>query len=997
MATTDNALLSRNIYDAIPTILRDPRAIQRLMVNTVEAVSNGEFRVIDPTSPFVLMMEMTAQLASAGVAESDALNRRQYPTAATTVDDLLYHMSDYSMLGVYATPANGTPIIVLNLDSVRTRAVATSNPDVSMIVIPKHTSITIGGTYTFTMQYPVEIIVMAHGGVNVRYNMDEISPIYAAETMPLKTATFVKNGKEWMAINIPMKQMALDSHVLQVNSASGTSRSFDIVDKFCYIRAYTKSTDATVWTEIKVCMNKEIFDPKVASVVATVLGSTVEVSIPQIYYTNKIISDSVRIDIYSTKGSLDIDLSNYTTAAYSAVWKDYDTVNTSAYSKVLDDFNGITVASQQYVTGGSDAMSLAELRKRVVQMSSADYGYAITPNQVQQLLSVNGYDLVTSIDDITNRQFLATRLLPAPSAALSSDDGTTTTDTSALTVTGIGVDVRTLQTPLSAFDLNRYAYVNGQRITLTPNILYRLQADALEIVPNETVDAIKLLGQTQPESAANTVNSDTFLYTPFYTVLHTQSDDFTAHFYNLDTPSILANYSKVFNSSAQISVTCTGYDIAAVNDNGYLLKVRFTGDAAWKKMPAARMYAQLTIADGTNRTWWNGTLDNVIDSNGLVTGDAVFSFNIDTNYDIDAKDRLILGTDKVPVDLTSTFSVVITLKNHFPTGATYGTIDTINNPGLFTDYDSSAVYLGLAEEALQINLGDALTDLWTACRSIVDPDSYQKYTSVVYATYTEPVYQRDTGGNLVLVKDPTTEKWVPSILHKVGDIVYNGNEPVVLHNVGDTVLDADQNPIIVGGDAAIIRHISMTLFDGRYYFATDSQTKSYITSIMEKIVAWVTVDIPIIQKQLIDDSELYFHPKTTTGYMEVIIGDNETASVRADQNLRVTYYLTKANYDNAELRKYITDYTPTVLKTALENRTVSVDSIVEALRAAMADDVLSVTVTGFVDDAYQIITLTNDSMLPSVGKELVALSSKELRVTDSVTVEFVKHNSTLTS
>lgn len=996
MATTDNALLSRNIYGAIPTILRDPRAIQRLMVNTVEAVSNGEFRIIDPTSPFVLMMEMTAQLAAAGVAESDALNRRQYPTAATTVDDLLYHMSDYSMLGVYATPANGTPIIVLNLDSVRARAIPTTNPDVSMIIIPKHTSITVGGTYTFTMQYPIEIIVMSHGGVNVRYNLDEISPIYAAETMPLQTATFVKNGKEWMAINIPMKQMAIDSHVMQVNSASGTARSFTLSDKFCYIRAYHKSTDALVWTEIDVCMNKEIFDPKVASVVATVLGGTVEVSIPQIYITNQIISDSVRVDIYTTKGKLDVDLSNYTTAAYAATWRDYDNVNTSAYSKVLDDFNGITVASQKYVSGGSDAMTLSELRKRVVQMSSADYGYAITPNQVQQLLNVNGYDLVTSIDDITNRQFLATRLLPPPAANTNTDDSSVT-DTTAITVTGIGVDVRTLQTPLSAFDLNRYAYINGQRITLTPNMLYRLEADALVVVPNETVDAIKLLGQTQPEALANTVNADTFLYTPFYTVLHTQSDNFTAHFYNLDTPKVLANYSKVFNSSAQISVTCTGYDIAAVNDNGYLLKVRFSGDAAWKKMPASRMYAQLTIADGTNRTWWNGTLDTPTDANGLLSGDAVFSFNIDTKYDIDANDKLILGTDKVPVDLTSTFSVVITLKNHFPTGATYGTIDSINNPGMFSDYDSNAIYLGLAEEALQINLGDALTDLWTACRSIVDPDSYQKYTEIVYATYTEPVYNRDAGGNLMLVKDPDTGRWLPSIAHKVGDRVYVNNEPVILHNVGDTVLDENQNPVIVGGDAAIIRHISMTLFDGRYYFATDSQTKSYITSIIEKIVAWVTVDIPIVQKQLIDGSRLYFHPKTTAGYMDVIIGDNETASVRADQNLRVTYYLSKANYDNTELRKYITDYTPSVLKTALENRTVSVDSIVEALRTAMADDILSVTVTGFVDDAYQIITLTNDSMLPSVGKELVALSSKELRVTDSVTVEFVKHNSTLTS
>ena len=52
---------------------------------------------------------------------------------------------------------------------------------------------------------------------------------------------------------------------------------------------------------------------------------------------------------------------------------------------------------------------------------------------------------------------------------------------------------------------------------------------------------------------------------------------------------------------------------------------------------------------------------------------------------------------------------------------------------------------------------------------------------------------------------------------------------------------------------------------------------------------------------------------------------------------------------------------------------------------------------GFVDDRFQIVTLTDDSMLPSIGKRLVALPSKELRVEDAITVDILKHVDSLST
>lgn len=994
--TSADAIQQRRIFDAIPTIIRDPRTVQRLMVNTVQSLTNGEVRIIDPTSPFVLMMEMTAQLAAASVSENDALHRRQYASAATDIEDIYYHVADVDMLGIYAQPAMGTIIVLLNADTIRARAVATSNPDIRKIIIPKHTEFQVGD-YKFTMQYPVEITVMNHGGITIRYNTAQTSPLYNASTAPINSITYTREGREWIGINIPVKQMAIARRVIDVNAATGASRKFQFTDNFFYCRAYHKNESETTWTEIGVVLNKEIYDPRKPSVAIRVLSSEVEVNIPLVYITNGLIRDSVRLDIYTTKGPLELDLSTYDTSAFSANFTDNDSSVVSVYSKVLDNFDGIAVSAQKVVTGGASPMTLGELRNRTTRMSASDYGYAITPDQVETLLNTNGYDLVSNIDDITNRQFLATRLLPAPvSKTLDETIGGTNQELQAqnaqLTVTGIGSDVRLLSTTVNALELNRHVYVNNRRTTITPRVLYRVQQDLLSIVDSAEVDDILTIGETRPETVANLVTNANYLYTPFYTVLDIQSDDFTTRVYNLDTPAVTSSYTHLANEASLIGLECTGYQILAVPGAGYQLRVRFQGDSVFKALTSDRLSIQLTVADGTNRTWWNGILETPVNDDGTLTTDPIWLFNIDTDYDVDPDDRLIVSASKVPVDLTTTFQCVVVVKDHMPDGATYTEIDDIVNVGMLPNYVAGSKYLGIINESLDIHLGDALTHLWRLNRSVVDPDTYKRYEQDVLAYYETTEYKRDINNRIEFTIDPTTSKPVPVVLHVKGDPVLDEDgQQVIRFHKGDVMIGEDGKPEIKGGERAILRHIDMTLFDGRYYFATDPLTLAYLNDVMSRLVAWVTVDIPNIKQQLIDRSLLYFHPKTTTGKMTVITGENETATVNADQILTVTYYVSKANYDNAELRKYITEYTPRILKEAIEHRTVSVDSIVDAVREALGDDILSVTIRGFVDDMFQIVTLTDDSMLPSIGKRLVALPSKELRVEDAITVDILKH------
>lgn len=1003
MATNSNTttmVSMQNVKDAIPSIIRDPRRVQRMQLNMVESIYNGELRVSDPTSPFALMTEMTAQLASACVNEADTLNRRQYESVAVTADDIYYHISDYEMYGIFANPASGTMVVLLSVDSIRAKAATTDNPNIRKIIIPKHSEFKVADYY-FTMQYPIVITVMSHGGITARYDTTEHSPLYAAESMPLKVATFNRNGGDWLALNIPLLQFQINKKTISIDSVSDTRRTFEYNDKFSFIRAYQRTDDNSSWQEISVALNKVVHNPRVPTVVARVLTSSVEISIPQIYFTDGLIKSNIRVDIYTTKGNINLDLSNYDQSSFSVDWRDFDDPATSKYFKMLPSFEGISVMAQPTVSGGSDPITLGDLRKRVTQKAASDYGYAITPEQVNEVFRVNGYDLVNNIDDVTDRQFLATRLMPAPVSKTTNESiGGTAQQEQAekarLTVTGVGADLRILQTTLNQLSRNSSIFQNNRRMTVTPRVLYRLDSGDLKIVDPQVVTDLLNTAASNPEAVANHVNVSSYLFSPYYMVLNAQPEEFSAKFYDLDNPEITASYNEAHNESTLISVEMDAHQIVVVPGVGYRILIRLKGDSVWKRLPIDRIAIQLTTADGTNRVWWEGKFEGVTNNQGIIQGDAIWSFIVDTRYDVDATEKIILSGQKVAVPLENKFSVLVMVKDHLPDGFQYTDIDDLTNPGLLSNYDPAASYLGIINETLNVILGYHLDALWSSTRSTLDPRTFATYDEDVYRTYTETTYKREPDGSLVIDVDPNTG--VPSAVveHAAGDFVLDElGQKIVKYPAGSTMLDALGKPVIIGGDREILRFISMVLFDGRYYFANDQLTTEYTRDVFTTLTGWVTNDIPRIKRTLIDETSIHFQPKTTSGFIEVISEDAGTIQARADQELQVTYYVTKANYDNAELRKYITEYTPRILKEALENRTVSVDGIVDYIKSKLGDDVLSVKVDGFMDGKYQIVTLTNNSMLPSIGKRLVVLSSKELRVEDAVTVQILKHRETL--
>jgi hypothetical protein len=1010
---------STQLAQKVAELRANPIAIKRMLLGTLENLTDNEVIIIDPTNPFVFLMEASVSMASATMLDGEALTRQQYPSLAQTENDLYYHMSDADYLNRFYSPARTTFTVLLSLDEIKSKAVDMGN-DMRKLTIPKHTEF-LAADMTFTMQYPIDIIVMPSGAVNVRYDAAMPSPLYLLTSTTPDWGIGSIRGTKFLRLTIPVQQMLISSQMAQLNNLTGFSRSFTFSDKFYYARAFTKNAIDSDWKEIATTHTEQVYDQTTPTVALKVLDQELSVHVPQIYFNNGLIKDSLRIDIYTTKGALDFSLTNYTYTSFGARWLDHDYSTDNEFSKALQTFAGIAIFSESTVTGGSNGVSFTELRDRVVKRAIKNPDVPITPAQLANNLAVLGYDLVQQLDNVTDRYYLATRSLPAP--------------TNGSTVTGAGCAVQTLQTTITALTTHSSSVTdNNGRVTIKPNTLYKSDSGVLSVVSQAVIDAMVANG---PESLAQSVNDGSYYYSPFYYVLDTSQEEFQTRAYRFDKPKVVSKFFWQENTTLQMDASTKDY-VLLVNDSipggkGFVLVIEVAAGEVFKSFPLDQVFVQLSyVPPGAyGRIHINGELVSPIDptTEKPVDDRYIYHFALDSNYDVDVEHKLVLEPYGTSMNLTTEFDLVYIVKDHLPPGALLSAIDDIMDDTILPNYDPSAPYRAYLQEKIGLKFGDYLEHLWTRSRTVVEETKYLTYSNDVKAYYTSVVLLRDSTGNIVFDYDSNTEQLTYTVLYNIGDPVltatgdaawrtaklatpsldfttwWNGltaglrdSYHAVAHRTGENILDQYGKPQPVNGQRGLKRQTDLFLIDGKYYFATNDSTTTYRDEVTDLITSWVTTDIDTISGRLLERTKLFFYPKTTVGTFTAIVGDGRVVQVSADQHFVVQYYMMREKYDNADLKAQIERKTAEVLPAAMTGTTIAVSSMVAMLSAAIGDDVISIDVYSNVFGTsesgvvrYPAITLTDQSMRPSVGKRLLALSNQTIVVQDSVTVEFVPH------
>lgn len=959
------------LKEEITALRYNPAAIQRKSLELLEQMSNGEIDVVDPTNPFVFLLESSAVNASAAMVFSEALTRQQYKSMALTEDELYLHMSDEDYIGRFSSPSRTTFTVLLNKAEVFTRAVPSDVTGVRKIVIPRNTEFVISD-YTFTMEYPIELRVSSHGGLQIVYDVTKPSPLQVVESNILDWQIIKLQGEEYIQISIPVNQFKLVSHTAQLSLAAGYSKTFTLDDDFYYCRVY-RAIGNGEWEEIKTTHTDQVYDPFTPTVVLRVYENQLKVSVPHIYISNKLLDKELRIDIYTTKGPLDLILDNYEIGAFTASWRDLDKTDNGKYVAPLGVFTNMAVFSTAVVSGGAKGLTFDELRNRVINGAIGSPTLPITAAQFESTLSNKGYTAIKDVDNVTNRIYLASRHIPK---------GRNTK-----TISGPSCMVGTLQSTFNKMVQQLGVIDNNERITITPKALFKHDNTVLSLLPQHELDRINsLVGDIKVKE----INENDLLYTPFYYVLDSTNQKFAARAYRLDSPKIASRQFIQENPSIGLYIT-TDTSVVEKTDTGYKLTITTKSGDIIKGLDDARIEAQLSFRPKNERrdVYLNGVIVNNID------GERVIEFDLGSDFDIDSEHGLFIKNFSMfeneersfKSQLEENFNLVYYVNGYDTTGIEVSTLNYLGADFLLTDNS-----IGITHEKIGIHFGDYLDGLWNNSRSTVSSNIYRKYETDVPAFYETNIYERDpVTGNIVITVNGLGELEY-QILHNAGDPILDaeGNQ-VLKHKAGDVMLDVNNQPII-DDERDILVEIDTFLVDGKYYFSTIEGDIAYKKELPDMIVSWVKEDIASFKLWALEQTDIYLYPQRTKGKAQALVREGERKNIDLEQKFKVTFYLEKEKYDDPFVRNVLMDITTNTLNDALQKKRISINEMVSKLTAAIGEDAIAISLSGLGgEEEFATLTLLNESERCSIKKRLEFSMDGKLQVVDDIDFVFLRH------
>jgi hypothetical protein len=950
----------------------NPAGIQQSMIAGLREITDGRINIVDPTNPVVFQLECSAMCAAAAISESRVLTRQQYASAAQTADELYLHMSDKDFVDRFAIPSTVDFMFFFRKDELLNKMVQDADDaSIRKIIIPRDSFIEVADM-TFGLQYPIVMRQMAHGGLQIVYDVEQVSPLQNLSTNRIDYLIRKDDtGTEYVSFTITLQQFSIQSLSEVITKGQPFEQTFTVVDQYYYTRVWIDNADGT-FTELVTTHTDDVYDPLTPTATLRLAGDQLTIKIPQVYVNTGLVAKSVRMDVYQTKGPLDINMSNYSENQLKMSFRGLNPAEENIYSAPMSALQVLLIHAPGYTTGGRNEMTFEELRKRVITNSVGNPSVPITPAQIEAVLERNGYKIVKNIDQITNRAYLATSPMPDP------------VNTDLITAAAAGIS--TWPARLTDVVLLDTVTDNGPLITVHPSTLYRWKNGVVEAVPSNEVAFLKALPSDQ---LANAVNTDNFLYSPFTYVLDTEGNEFNLRPYYLDSPAVTGRTFVAENDSTGLQVSTD--TIQVVRDaTGYKLRLYVKSSEAYKALADSQVKIQLAYTPRGEATYAYLLGTQV----GLTTdSERIFEFDLSMNDAINSshelnmtKFQMFTTADRVTtLPLDTEFDIL-----HSTNSATPPQWQTSEIDALLGRFQLPVNSRAMTHEKVRVQFGNYLEHLWARSRTIVSANVYEKWAVDVPATYENDVYAVDPETGLEFMVVGGTLEW--DKLHAAGDpILDNEGEPVLKHKAGDVKLDAYGNPIVIR-TRELLRHMSFFLVEGSYYFATNQVTTDYRQKLVETVVRRLINDMEGFDRSLLERTNIYYYPTTTTGSVEVMYNNGLVSSIQAGQGFEITLYAGESVYSNTELRDAIQKKTIRTLSTQLANRRVAISDIVDALRSQYGNDIMGVDVSKLGGAAQlAIVTMVDDSKRLALRKRLVSRNDATLALEEDVTFTWVLH------
>ncbi len=972
-----------NVVKDITPYLHNPSAIAMKVMNiAADARLEHPVDILDPNNPLVFSIENSIMLAHASITNHEQTLRKVYPIMATTYEELYPHMADKDFIDRFAQPATETFQFMIGADELRNMAMPPDSKDTRRLIIPRDSSITVNGV-TFTMQYPIELRVHPHNGIQVIYQTDKLSPIRMLESNVLKYGTKklpLNGGRlvEQLIFEVPMMQYNITSIGDTVNSGSSFKQRYAFTDQFYYARTFVRKNN--VWVELETTHAETPINPLKPMVQYKVLeDNRLQVQVPDLYIRNNNISGDIRTDIYTTKGKISLDLSAWKTDEFKFKMADYNNETPESFYSPIRSISNMTVWSSNVCEGGRDELSFLKLRDRVIDNA---IGTRVPPASHKQLASENnnyGYDTSLSIDYVTDRKFKISKgMYPSTLPEVSTPIGT---------LNGI------LETSPEELANLSSVYDNGKRMTLSPDTLYRYENGDIRLMELSIPEFKRL----DLNTIVNTANNSTLLFTPFHYVLDINNDVIEMRPYYLSKGDVSDKQFHEVNTTLNLDVGIGSYSIEQTS-YGYKLLIQTRSGEVYKSLDDSKVHAQMSF---TPRGYSNdyAYVDGTLLGWNTEEDERIWEFQIHCNYDIDKNDDLIVNnftlfgghSTDIPMMLMQRANILFGVTNYNPAGYKASDLDKIYQS------DNSSMK-AIIHESLMVNLGHSAHGLWSNARYVTGSMIYRRYEEDVLDYYDVDIKKRNadntfaytvdtSSGKPVIVweyehrkGDPVMINGVHKVKHKAGTVVYNGNEP------------------IIDKPRSIRYRLELLTLDAKYRLSERPETVNYLDIVIRSIRESIVNDVPILQTPLYDQSELFFYPKSTMGNIRVLMADGQTCLIDSAQVLNFKAYVTDAARRDSDLLERIKNIITNVVNEEFTTKrmistTEIVDNIKQIKRDENIDGLIDINMTLFGDREDQtMFTIYNDTDSVAIAKKLTIEPDSSLSIRNHINIAFSRYS-----
>lgn len=932
---------------------KEPSSVQQVAMDAIEDVLNG-LEIVDPTSPFMSLVEISSANTSASIVQGESLARQLYPKLAINQEELYHHMSDNDFIGRFAQPAKTELCFLLPKDLVIGNAVSNTSNNVQTMVIPRDTVFSVNGI-NYGIHYPIRISVLPHGAIQVLYDTDTPSDLQTLETNIVDRSTTLLQGTEYLKLNIPVQQFTSFTQTFPLEGSSSFKTAIPFMDSFYFLKAYIDRGN-NQWEPILTTHSSQVHDITQTTLLLEVFQNQVLVRLPDIYINEGLAGSSLRVDIFSTLGDYTTDLSEVLQGQFSYETRNFDSFaplnEVSAFQRITDTI----LFSTNLVGNGRNALSFEELRQQVVYGAGSSEA-PILPGQVEVTLGLAGYNVERFIDNVTDRLYVASRALPVRER------------TNLLAPVRASNSLVTINENDPTYSESIKSHPTQLRATLVPKALYHRRNELIELLTDNELTA--LLAQ-DPTSLVIQLNRGEYFYSPFFYVIDYGQELLRARAYQLDQPSIIGREFIDDNETIDYSISTLSTDIS-LNDNGFTLTVV-------AEIPTGltdEIHLQLRYEDPISDN--RGYIDVI--SSERTSNTVTFTLSLNSTFDIDDQNRILIagfesnfGAPELYVPLTHTFDLYYLVEgvgSSAPNGFSSNYV-VVNND-----------VIGATYETMTVSLGEYLKHLYVPNRTILSDPTFATYPADVPATYTETVYRNGTFGNDFVVNNDGTVTL--QIDHQAGDVIPGE----FTHRQGDIVL-TDGEPTVI--DPGVLnRTLGVTLVSALYRFATTEDIVTYRDNITRVITGYLDNDIEPASGRLQERTRLEYQPRGAVSQVRVNTGGDVFSVIDSTLSFRVTYYLTPAGRTDNELQLQLAFNVRRVVSEEIQSTMISAPLLENRLREEGGSEVIDVDVERFGPNKdIAVMSLDDPSTSFGIQESLVLLANGDIDIEDSIDINFVE-------